>query len=64
MAKIKVDIDELMDRLTEMKEDDYETTELEIDEDVYDTKLNVSAVSFDSDEPIDYGSISETTEEF
>lgn len=63
MSKIKVDIDDLIDRLNEMKEDDYVTTELEIVEDNYDCELRLSAVSFESDEPIDYGLIAETSDE-
>lgn len=61
--KIKVDIDELIGRLEEMKEDDYVTVELEIINDDYDAELQVSAVSFESPEPVDYGSITETSDE-
>lgn len=63
MNKIKVDIDELMERLTEMKEDDYITVELEIISDRYDSELQLNAVSFESDNPVDYGSIAETSDE-
>lgn len=63
MNKIKVDIDELMERLNEMKEDDYITVELEIISDSYDSELQLNAVSFESDNPVDYGSIAETSDE-
>lgn len=63
MNKIKVDIDELMERLNEMKEDDYITVELEIISDRYDSELQLNAVSFESDNPVDYGSIAETSDE-
>lgn len=63
MASIKVDIDELLDKLNAMKEDDYVTTELQIEEDDYCSELLVSAVSFELDEPISYGSLTEAVEE-
>lgn len=63
MNKIKVDIDELIERLNEMKEDDYITVELEIISDRYDSELQLNAVSFESDNPVDYGSIAETSDE-
>lgn len=63
MNKIKVDIDELIERLNEMKEDDYITVELEIISDSYDSELQLNAVSFESDNPVDYGSIAETSDE-
>lgn len=63
MAKIRVDIDDLSDKLNAMKDEDYVTTELSIEEDAYSAELNVAAVSFDSDEPIDFGSIPESNEE-
>ena len=63
MNKIKVDIDELMERLNEMKEDDYITVELEIISDRYDSELQLNAVSFESDNPVDYGSIAEISDE-
>jgi hypothetical protein len=46
MAKIRVDVDDLCDKLEAMKEDDYVTVELEIIEDDYSSELAVSAVSF------------------
>lgn len=64
MSKIRVDIDELMDKLEAMKEDDYVTTELEIEGDEYSSELIVSAVSFEQDEPIGYGSVCEITDDF
>ena len=63
MSKIVIDIDELADKLESMREDDYVLAEIEIEDDGYDKVMNISAVSFDSDEPLSYGSIYETSDE-
>lgn len=63
MAKIRVDIDELGDKIEAMKEDDYVTTELIIDSDGYSTELTINAVGFDEEEPVGYGTIPETLSE-
>jgi hypothetical protein len=63
MSKIRVDIDELSEKLGEMKEDDYVTAELEIVFDDYSSELKLSAVSFESDEPVDFGTICEADDE-
>ena len=63
MAKIVVDIDELIDKLDAMTEDDFVQVLLEINEDEYTSELEVSAISIDSDEPISYGSIPEASED-
>ena len=63
MSRIKVEIDELMDKLNEIKDNDYTTVELLIATDDYDTELCLSAVSFEEDEPINFGSIAELDEE-
>ena len=49
MSKIRVDIDELSEKLDAMREDDFVTAELEIEEDNYDSELKVSDVSFEYD---------------
>jgi hypothetical protein len=64
MAKIIVDIDELIDKLDAMTEDDFVQAILEISEDEYTSELVLSAVSIDEDEPISYGSIPEASEDF
>lgn len=64
MAKIKVDIDELIDTIEEVKEDNYTTVELEIESDGYYTELGVAAVSLEEPEPVPYGTISEVKNEF
>ena len=48
MSKIKVDIDELIDKLEEIKQDEYATVELEIfdGEDGFDKELLLFAVSY------------------
>lgn len=64
MNKIRVDIDELVDKLEEVKNDDFATVELTIDTDDDGYKeLLVSAVSFDEDEPINYGIVGENEDE-
>ena len=63
MAKIRVDVDDLCDKLEAMKEDDYVTVELEIIEDDYSSELAVSAVSFEEDEPISYGTVCQVDDE-
>ena len=59
MSKIRVDIDELSEKLDAMREDDYVTAELEIEEDDYSSELHLAAVSLEEEEPISYGSINE-----
>lgn len=63
MSNIRVDIEELEARLEQMKEDDYVTVELEIEEDQYSKELHLSAVSFDSDDILPYGSLGEVSNE-
>ena len=63
MAKIRVDVDDLCYKLEAMKEDDYVTVELEIIEDDYSSELAVSAVSFEEDEPISYGTVCQVDDE-
>ena len=63
MSKIRVDIDDLSDKLEAMKEDDYVTVEREILEDDYSAELAVSAVSFEEDEPISYGTVCQVDDE-
>lgn len=63
MTKIRVDVDDLCDKLEAMKEDNYVTVELEIIEDDYSSELAVSAVSFEEDEPISYGTVCQVDDE-
>ena len=67
MGSIQVDIDELLGKLDEIKNDDYVTVQLEICEDDEDSafgkELVVSAVSFEDKESVGYGSISESNGE-
>lgn len=63
MSKIRVDIDDLTEKLEAMKEDDYVTAELEILEDSYTSELVVAAVSFEEDTPISYGTVCQTDDE-
>lgn len=63
MGKIRVDIDELVERLQEMQKDDYATVELEITSEKFANELVISAVSFEYDEPIPYGTLGESEDE-
>lgn len=60
MTKIRVDVDELYDKVSAMREDDCSVAELEIIEDDYSSELQLSAVILDEDTPISYGSICQT----
>ena len=64
MTKIKVDIDELMETVEEIKEDDYTTVELSIDGDGYYNELSLAAISIEEPDPVPYGTISEVRNEF
>ena len=46
-----------------MLEDDYITAELHIDEDMYSSELRVCAVGIDDETPVDYGTLSEVSDE-
>lgn len=63
MSEIKVDIDDLLDKLEAMREDDYVTAKLTIENDGYSSELVVEAVSFESDTPISYGEVPEASDE-
>lgn len=63
MSKIRVDIDDLTEKLEAMKEDDFVIVELDIVEDDYTSELMLSAVSFEMEEPVSYGSIGQTDDE-
>lgn len=63
MPKIRVDIDDLTEKLEAMKEDDFVTVELDIVEDDYTSELMLSAVSFEMEEPVSYGSIGQADDE-
>lgn len=63
MSKIKVDVDELIERLTEIRQDEFVIAELEIEESAYDCEMQIRAIGLDDEETTDYGSISEVTDE-
>lgn len=46
-----------------MLEDDYITAELHIEEDMYSSELRVCAVGIDDEAPVDYGTLSEVSDE-
>lgn len=63
---IKVDIEELMDRLTAMMDEGFTVAQLSIITSNYlnDFELNVGAVDLSEDEIVEYGSISCIPDEF
>lgn len=63
VSKIRVDIEDLVGHLNEMLEDDYITAELHIEEDMYSRELRVCAVGIDDEAPVDYGTLSEVSDE-
>ena len=63
VSKIRVDIEDLVGHLNEMLEDDYITAELHIEEDMYSSELRVCAVGIDDEAPVDYGTLSEVSDE-
>lgn len=56
---INIDIEELIEKLQAMLNDDYATAQLEISTERFGSELKVSAVSFEYDEPIHYGTVRE-----
>lgn len=63
VVKIKIDIEELMDKLTAMLEDDYVSAKLILTSDGYDTELEVIAVGIEEEENLSYGSLEGMREE-
>lgn len=64
--KIKVDIEELIERLSQMVEDGFVTAELTLITSNYidDTSLKLSAVDISQEDNIDYGEIRSISDEF
>jgi hypothetical protein len=61
---IKVDIDDLAERLEAMREDDYVTAELAINSDGYSSELELFAVGIEDEEKLSYGKIEEQSDDF
>lgn len=61
---IKVDIDELMDKLDAMREDDFVTVEIAFNSNGYDSEIELTAVGIDEDEKISYGKIEGQNDDF
>lgn len=60
MTRVRLDIDELMENLKEMKNDGYVTTEiqiLEVEEDESSNELSLSAVDIENDMLVPYVSL-------
>ena len=60
---IFVNVDELIDKLEAIKEDEFSTVKISLETEGYSNVLSLEVVSIDSDEPISYGSIYESTDE-
>ena len=64
MGKIRVDIDELLDKLHAVNEDGFTTVELEINSDEYGcSELAINAIGVEIEEPVSYGSLTEVDDE-
>ena len=59
MNKIKVDLDELLDKLEQVKDEDYATVEIEISDETYDRNLVIRAIGLDVDDKDDFLMVSE-----
>lgn len=64
MDSIRVSVDNLLSKLQSMYDDGYATVELTLNSDGYESEIEVKAVSFDSEGPIDYGIVPEIDDEF
>lgn len=64
MDSIRVSVDDLLSKLQSMYDDGYATVELTLNSDGYESEIEVKAVSFDSEDPIDYGIVPEIDDEF
>lgn len=60
---IFINVDELIDKLEAIKEDEFSTVKISLETEGYSNVLSLEVVSIDSDEPISYGSIDESTDE-
>ena len=66
MSSIRVDIDDLVNRLNDMLNDDYSIVELVIEEDEYysNSVLSIRAIDISNDDNVDYGELSDISDEF
>lgn len=64
MDSIKIDIDEMIEKLEAMKEEDFVTCRLTIQNGDYLNELQVEAVGIDEEDVTSYGSLDEVIREF
>ena len=64
MSKIKVDLEELISRLKEIKQEGYVIVEVEIEEDEYDKELRVNAIGMELEQPLNFIRMGEVNEDF
>lgn len=62
-VSIRLDIDDVLEKLEAMKEDDFVTVELTIDSDGYNTEIILCAVGIEEDENISYGRLEDLGED-
>ena len=62
-VSIRLDIDDVLEKLEAMKEDDFVTVELTIDSDGYSTEIELCALGIDEEENISYGRLEDLGEE-
>lgn len=63
-STIKVDLNDLIQKLKLIDEDGYSSVIVEIESDEYSSELRLSAQSIEDDEPIEYGAVTEETDDF
>lgn len=61
---IRVDIDELAEKLDAMREDDFVTAELTLKSNGYESEIEVYAVGIEEDERVSYGKIEGQSDDF
>lgn len=64
MAKIQVNIDDLLSKLEAMTEDEYSTVELDIDEDSFDAVLKLTGVGISEEDSRSYGTLEQSYTDF
>ena len=63
-STIKVDLNDLIQKLKLIDEDGYSSVIVEIESDEYSNELRLSAQSIEDEEPIEYGTVAEETDDF
>lgn len=65
MGSIRVDIDDLLERLKDMSDNEFSIVELVIDDNYYGgSSLKLKAIDISEEEDTDYGEIGDVSDEF